>query len=79
LFGRVNAEISGELALGGLPNAPKTTLPAEKKENILRTLSRSMLCKIWFSMLHRAKPFHVYYNIADLQQFFSVSKFEKLL
>ena len=45
----------------------------------LRIVSRSMLSKISFSMLHIDKPFNLPCNIVVLKQFLSNFSFEKLL
>jgi hypothetical protein len=44
-----------------------------------RTISRSMMSKIFFSIQHVAKPFNPSCNIVDLKQFLSSFKLEKLL
>ena len=44
-----------------------------------RTLSRSIVSKISFSMLHIAKPFNLSCSIVDLKQFFNSFNLEKLL
>ena len=45
----------------------------------LRIVSRSMLSKISFSMMHISKPFNLSCNIVVLKRFLSSFNFEKLL